>query len=223
MTDAGKSTATSPHQPDTRRKPTLSREDWNKRYRATDSLWGARPNRAFVAEAEALAPGRALDLGAGQGRNALWLAERGWNVRALDLSDVAIDRARQAANTLGLSDRFDAEAVDLRSHVPEARRYDLVAMIYFHIPSADLAPVLKQAAAAVAEGGTFLLVGHDLSNLTEGYGGPQSPDFLYTAQLVSDAIGAELKIERAERIARPVNTDAGERIAYDCLVRAHRR
>ena len=96
-------------------------------------------------------------------------------------------------------------------------------MFYLQVPAAERTPILQTAATAVAPGGTFLLVGHDASNIAEGYGGPHDPAVLYTAEDVTrDLQGTGLRIERAERVERPVRTPEGERIALDALVRASR-
>ena len=94
--------------------------------------------------------------------------------------------------------------------------------MYLQIPQAELAPILARAARAVAPGGTFLLVAHDSANLEHGHGGPQHPDVLYTAAQVVAALGGELEIEKASRVERPVETDAGVKVAIDCLVRGRR-
>lgn len=200
----------------------MEREDWNERYRTTQLIWTAEPNRFLAEEARGLSPGRALDLAAGEGRNAVWLAERGWTVRAVDFSDVALAKGRQLATERGVAARIDFEEADLRGYEPGERAHDLVAVAYLQIPQAELAPILARAARAVAPGGTFLLVGHDSANLVRGYGGPRSPDVLYTAEQVVAALGAELEIEKATTVERPVQTEQGTRIAIDCLVRARR-
>jgi hypothetical protein len=99
----------------------------------------------------------------------------------------------------------------------------LVIAFYLQVPAAERTLILRTAAGAVAPAGTFLLVGHDSTNIAEGHGGPQDPAALYTAEDVSrDLEGTGLGIERAERIERPVQTPEGERIALDALVRASR-
>jgi len=205
------------------KRPPQDREDWNRRYAVKELVWTAQANRFLVAEAADLAPGRALDLAAGEGRNAVWLAEQGWTVHAVDFSDVAIDKAKQLAAARNVADKVDFEVADLRDYVPAAQRFDLVALFYLQVPQAVLAPVIARAARAVAPGGTFLLVAHDSANLAHGYGGPQHPDVLYTAEQVVAALGGELAVEKAGPVERPVETDAGTKIAIDCLVRAKRR
>ena len=181
-------------------------------------LWTAEPNRFLVAEAEGLEPGRALDLACGEGRNAVWLAERGWRITGVDFSDVAIDKARRLAAERGVDGEW-LEA-DLREYRPPVRAFDLVLVFYLQVVAEVRRPILRAAAAAVAEGGTFLLVGHDSANLADGYGGPRDPRVLYTAlDVVSDLDGSGLAVERAERVDRPVETPEGERVALDALAR----
>ncbi len=200
----------------------MEREDWNSRYATQELIWTGKANRFLTAEAASLPHGRALDLAAGEGRNAVWLAEQGWTVRAVDFSDVAIEKGKQLAAARGVADKVDFQAADLRHFEPGVHAFDLVALIYLQIPQAELVPILVRAARAVAPGGTFLLVAHDSANRTHGYGGPQSPEVLYTAEQVVAALGDELVVEKAGTVERPVETDAGTKIAIDCLVRARR-
>lgn len=201
---------------------TMEREDWNRRYAAQEYIWTVDANRCLVAEAANLSPGSALDLAAGEGRNAVWLAELGWTVRAVDFSDVAIEKGTRLAAARKIADKIDFQVADLRGYEPEAHHFGLVALIYLQIPQAELAPILARAAKAVAPGGTFLLVAHDSANLKHGYGGPQHPDVLYTAEQVVAALGGELEIEKASHVERPVETDDGIKVAIDCLVRGKR-
>ncbi len=200
----------------------MEREDWNRRYAAKEFIWTADANRFLVAETANLAPGSALDLAAGEGRNAVWLAELGWTVRAVDFSDVAIKKGQRLAAVRKVADRIDFRAADLRGYEPEAYRFDLVVLIYLQIPQAELAPILARAVRALAPSGSFLLVAHDSANLKQGYGGPQNPDVLYSAEQVVAALGGELTIEKASRVERTVETDDGVKVAIDCLVRGKR-
>jgi SAM-dependent methyltransferase len=197
----------------------MNREMWDARYAAAESLWSFEPNRFLVRETEGLAPGRALDLACGEGRNALWLAARGWQVTAVDFSPVALDRGRERADRDGLTVSW-VEG-DVLEWVPRQRGFDLVAILYLHLREAQLRPVLRRAADAVAAAGTLLVVAHDATNLTDGHGGPQDPALLYTPADVTAAIDG-LAVERAERVRRPVSTPSGERTAIDVLVRAVR-
>ncbi len=195
----------------------MDREEWNRRYGGREFLWATEPNRFLVTEAAGLEPGRALDLACGEGRNAVWLAARGWRVTGVDFSDVALDKARQLADTRGVEAEW--VAADLLEYQPESRAFDLVIVFYLQVPAAERRTILRAAVEAVAPDGTFLLVAHDRTNLEHGHGGPQEPTVLYTAEdVVADLDG--LQIERAERIERPVQTPEGERVALDVLVRA---
>jgi len=192
---------------------------WDERYRSRDLVWGVEPNRFLAEEAADLPPGRALDLACGEGRNALWLAGRGWQVTGADFSGVAIDRARSLAAERGLE--VDWVEADVVGWEPPPEVFDLVILFYLHLPAAQRRQVMSHAEAALAPGGTLLVVGHDSTNIADGYGGPQAPAVLYGPDdLVADLEG--LVIERAERVTRQVSTEAGERTAIDVLVRARR-
>ena len=195
----------------------MKREDWNRRYAGVDSLWSANPNRFLVAEAEGLEPGRALDLACGEGQNAVWLASLGWDVTAVDYAEVAVAKGIERAARAGVA--VDFQVGDLLDYVPDARSFDLVLILYLHISSDGLRLVLERATGALAPGGTLVLVGHDLLNLTEGVGGPSDRDLLFTPdEVVAELPG--LEIEKAERLLRDV--DGHDRPAIDALVRARR-
>jgi SAM-dependent methyltransferase len=196
--------------------PEVEREAWNRKHGEAGLLFGAEPNRFLVAEVEGLAPGRALDLACGAGRNAVWLAERGWTVLGVDFSDVALENARGLAADRGVE--VEWEQADLREWKPPARAFDLVVVLYLQIPGDELRSALGNAAEALAPGGTVLVVGHHLENIENGYGGPSNPAVLYTPDQVAAALDG-LEIEKAEPILRPVE---GERDAIDVLVRARR-
>jgi SAM-dependent methyltransferase len=194
----------------------VKREDWDLKY-SEEQLWGARPYRFLEPEIAGLAPGRALDLACGEGRHAILLADLGWRVTGVDFSEVAIATARERAARARVDVDFRHE--DVLDFEPEPGAFDLVLVIFLHLPTGQRRRVLARAAAALAPGGTLLLVGHDLLNATEGVGGPSDPSLLYTP----DDVAAELpglEIEKAERVRRDV--DGEERAAIDALVRARR-
>ena len=193
---------------------------WDERYAATDLLWTAEPNRFLVAEVADLPPGRALDLACGEGRHAVWLAGRGWEVTAVDFSRVALDKARRLAGARGVE--VDWLLADVTSHTPAPGAYDLAVVLYLHLPAEPMAAVLRSAGDAVAPGGTLLVVGHDATNPTDGYGGPSDPSVLYGPADVVAALPDRLVVDKAERVRRPVATADGTSSAVDALVRAHR-
>ncbi len=194
---------------------------WDARYAAApDLVWTAEPNRFVVAELAGLAPGRALDLAAGEGRNAVWLAGRGWRVIAVDFSAVAVGRGRRLARERGVDVTW--LVADVSAYAPPPGGFDAVLVAYLHLPAGDRAGVLARTAAALAPGGTLLVVGHDRANLTSGVGGPQDPAVLYTPEeIVAELDG--LRIDRAETARRPVPTDGSVAQALDAVVVAARR
>jgi SAM-dependent methyltransferase len=195
----------------------MRREDWDRRYAEVENLWAAKPNRFLVAEVSDLRPGCALDLASGEGQNAIWLAGLGWNVTGVDYSEVAIAKARARAERDGVD--VDLVCADLVAYEPKAEAFDLVLLLYLHIPPVERRSVLAGAAGALAPGGTLLLIGHDRTNMTDGVGGPSDPTIHFTP----DEIAAELKgleIEKAERVLRDVRGE--DRDAIDALVRARK-
>ena len=195
----------------------MESQEWDNRYAGRELMWTAEPNRFVVAELQDLAPGRALDVGAGEGRNGVWLARRGWQVTAVDFSAVGLDKGRRLAKDRGVA--VDWVLADVRHYQPEPGYFQLVLIAYLQLREAELDGVLRRAATALAPGGVLLVVGHDVSNLTDGTGGPQDPAVLHTAGSITRSLG-DLTVVRAERVRRPVAGSA--RDAVDTLVRAIR-
>lgn len=185
---------------------------WNNRYRESETVFGHEANQFLVEAVERLEGGTALDLGCGQGRNALWLAERGFVVTGLDLSPVAIDQARARASELGLDATF--ESVDLLSWEPDGQEWDLVVLAYIHLPEQMRRAVHAAAQRAVAPGGRIVVVAHHLDNLGGGTGGPQRPDWLFTEEQLADDFSG-LDIVRNERVVR--STDHGDALDVVCV------
>ena len=200
----------------------MDQSDWNTRYAAADLVWGAAPNRFVVAELAGETPkGRALDLACGEGRNAIWLAEQGWTVTAVDFSDVAIERARKLAERRGI----DVEwlCADLTAYEPPVGAFQLVLIAYLQLPGAELRTVLARASAALAPAGELLMIGHARRNLTEGVGGPRDPAVLWTPDEIDAALRSSgASVKRCEHVQRSVDTPDGPREAIDVLVRAYR-
>jgi len=198
---------------------------WDQRYAASEQVWSSTPNVWVEELTSGLEPGRVLDLAAGEGRNALWLAERGWDATAVDFSQVALDRAQTwAVDRLGEgASRFHTEQADLLTYTPVADAFDLVIVVYLHLPADQRRIVLHAAATAVAPGGHLIVIAHDTENLERGVGGPQDPTILYTAQDVADdLLDADLVFTRVERAVRAVDTETGPRQALDAVVMAER-
>jgi SAM-dependent methyltransferase len=202
----------------------VDRQQWDARYSGADFEWSMHPNRFLAAELDGTPPGRALDLAAGEGRNSVWLAARGWRVTAVDFSRVGLDKGRKLSADHGIRDgdgQVDWVVADLSEYTPARSAFDLVLIAYLQVGAALRDQVLAGAAAALVPGGTLLVVGHDLANLTEGTGGPSSPDVLYTPEVITAALPS-LRIRRAERVHRTVERDCEQATAIDTLVRAER-
>lgn len=177
---------------------------WNVRHEAGD-FEGEGPNPTLVAGVTGLAGAadsrgrRALELACGSGTNAVWLASQGWQVTAVDWSSVGLANGRARAEAAGVT--VDWQEHDLLAWTPPARAFDLVVIVYLHLPIGERVPVYRAAAAAVAPGGRLIVVAHHPRNVTEGVGGPPDATRLFTAEdiaadvLVSDP---DLLIDRAE-------------------------
>jgi SAM-dependent methyltransferase len=200
--------------PDT---PGVDADEWDRRYAAADLVWGAGPNRYVEAELADEPPGQVLDVGCGEGRNAIWLATRGWRAVGLDFSAVAIERGRRLATQAGVGDDVTLAVADVvRDAWPEGP-FDAVVLAYLHLAAADRRTVLRRAARALAPGGLLVVVGHDSTNLTDGVGGPQDPDVLFTADdVLADLDGLGLAVRRSGSVRRPV--PGAPRDAVDALV-----
>ena len=191
---------------------------WDERYAGTELVWTAEPNRFLVAEVGDMPPGQALDLACGEGRNAVWLARQGWEVLGVDFSQNGLDKAAALAARHDVS--VEWVRADVTSYQAPPRTFDLVVILYLHVPRTEWSAVLTHAADALAPGGTLLVVGHDSTNPKEGYGGPQDPDVLYGPEDVVAALSG-LVIDKAERVRRPVESAGGPVDAIDVVVRAH--
>ncbi|MGZ4429997.1 MAG: class I SAM-dependent methyltransferase [Nocardioidaceae bacterium] len=203
---------------------------WDERYAASELLWSATPNQFVEAELADLTPGRALDLAAGEGRNALWLADRGWSVTAVDFSLVALDKGRtlQARHERGRDLHVDWVHADVLEYDPGPADYDLALLAYLQLAAPARRAAVRRAFGALRVGGTLFVIAHDSTNLTEGSGGPQEPSVLFTAEeILDDLDGDRFDVVRAERVSRtvapkePVHEHEGEaeQTAYDALVR----
>ena len=197
----------------------MEQDRWDQRYASTELVWTAEPNLFVVEELTGEKAGRALDLGTGEGRNAIWLAGQGWQVTAVDFSEVGLAKAARLAGSRHVT--VDWVQADLRAYRPAEGSYDLVLLAYIHLPKQDFAGLLAAAATALAPGGILLVIGHDVANLTAGYGGPQDPEVLHRAGDILDALPG-LTIRRSGQARRAVHTGEGGKVAIDTVVRAQR-
>ena len=191
---------------------------WEDRYQRHGAHGSHRPNPHLVAEAGQLQPGTALDAGCGEGSNALWLAEHGWRVTAVDVSVTALRRARERAETraAAVADRLDWVQADLTVWEPPRERFDLVTAHYVH-PAGSRQLFLARLGAAVAPGGTLFVVEHDD---TDENARAHSPPEQLAASLDSDGWDIDVAESRLRRDADP---DGHEITVHDAVLRARKR
>lgn len=207
----------------------MDAQAWNERYAGRDPVWSLTPNVFVEDELALMTPGTAVDLAAGEGRNAIWLAKKGWRVTAVDFAQAGLDRGAALADGLPIT-WVCADATRWVSPAPVG----VVVVAYLQLPAAERRATIDHAWRSLQIGGTLLWVAHDSSNLTEGTGGPEDPAVLMTAEDVLadlDELGAAYGVVRAGRVARTVAesghehaaTQPGSPTAWDCLVRVVRQ
>jgi SAM-dependent methyltransferase len=171
----------------------FSQEAWDERYRSRPSLWSGKPNPHLVTQTADLVPATALDAGSGEGADAIWLAGRGWRVVAIDHSAVALERAAAHAvdSDPATADRIEWRHADLTSWQPGSARFDLVSVHYLQLPPEIRAEVFRRLAAAVAPGGTLLIVGHHPSDLQTTVPRPPMRELFYTGDDITPLLDAD--------------------------------
>ncbi len=196
----------------------MDNESWNERYAGTEFVWSVTVNEFVEQHLHGVAPGRAIDLGAGEGRNAVWLAQRGWEVTAVDFSDVGLEKARRLASEHDV--HVDFVCADATTYAPDSD-VDLVVLSYLQLDAEGRRAVLEHAASWLAPGGTVFVIAHDRTNVTDGYGGPPSAAVCYdVAESVAALAG--LTIEQAGVVERTVTNEDGVHTALDTLIIASR-
>lgn len=204
---------------------TWGEEFWDERYRSAPGLWSGRPNAQLVAEASALEPGSALDVGCGEGADAIWLAEHGWMVTASDISSVALARGAARAAEAAVASRITWVHADLVTFDPGAAQYALVSAQFVHFPTEARNAVFPRLAAAVAPGGSLLIVGHHPSDLETSVRRPRAPELLFTPDHVAALLDpGEWHIAVSEARERTVTDPDGQPVTVrDSVLRAERR
>ena len=199
---------------------------WEERYGSSDRVWSGRPNAQLIAEASGLAPGTALDVGCGEGADAIWMASRGWRVTAVDFATTALRRAAAHAEADGadVAARIDWVHADLRSWTPP-EGFDLVSAQYMHLPPVERRDLFTRLAAAVAPGGTLLIVGHDISDIEAGAHRPDMPEMFFTVDEVVGSLPPDRwEVVTAEARPRPGHVHEGQEITvHDAVLTARRR
>ncbi len=200
---------------------------WDQRYAASPLVWSAGPNQFVASELADLLPGRAVDLACGEGRNSIWLAARGWQVTGIDFSSVAVRKARELAGSVDVECPVEWVVGNALTFEPAAPP-DLVLLAYLHLSGSERRRVVRRAFRSLTVGGTFFLVAHDSTNVTEGTGGPQDPSVLFTAEdVLIDLTDERFDVLHAGRVARvvegavPGHEHHGDEAstAWDALVR----
>jgi ubiquinone/menaquinone biosynthesis C-methylase UbiE len=200
---------------------------WEERYRSAAAVWSGRPNPQLVAEAAGLPPGKALDVGCGEGADALWLAARGWQVTAVDFATTALERGAAHAQALGaeVAGRIRWVHADLDAWAPDEERFHLVSAQFLQLPAVQRRALFGRLAATVAPGGALLVVGHDPRDLETTAHRPPAPDLFFTAEEVAGSLGSDgwkvLVAEARPRIAD--DGDGGEITVHDAVLHARRR
>jgi SAM-dependent methyltransferase len=198
---------------------------WDERYSSAPQVWSGHVNAVVRDEASGLTPGRALDVGCGEGGDALWLAAQGWEVTGIDVSRVALDRAATRAGEVGLADRTSWEQRDVLTWSPDEAAYDLVAVAFVHLAGDDRQRVYARIASAVAPGGTLVVAAHHPSDIGV-VPRPPDPDLFFTEDdLVAYLREWEGQWEVVTAEARPRPTthpDGHEVTVHDTVLRAHR-
>jgi SAM-dependent methyltransferase len=200
-------------------------EFWNERYQASARIWSGNPNPQLVAEVSGLAPGRALDVGCGEGADAIWLARRGWDVVATDISSVALERATLHARETdpAAAARIEWRHVDLLADPPECDAFDLVSAQFMQLAPEPRAQLFAALAASVRAGGALLVVGHHPSDMTSGVHRAAQPERFYSADDIAALLDDPWVIVVNEVRPRSVTTPEGvDAIVHDAVLRAIR-
>ena len=205
---------------------------WDDRYGTGDDVWSGAPNPVLVSETLALPAGRALDIGCGEGADAIWLATRGWQVTAADFSGVALDRAAARSRRAGadpaasavIADRITWEQHDFTRWVPPAGAFDLVSAQFMHLPSEQRTPLFRALATAVAARGTLLIVGHDMSASHDPGHTPEADLFFTAADVAATLDPGQWQVDVAESRPRTAKDPDGAVITLaDAVLSARRR
>jgi len=175
----------------------FEQSSWDERYAGEGRTWSGRPNAVLVAETSDLTPGRAVDLGCGEGGDAIWLAEQGWQVTAIDFSESGLRKAAEHAAERGVADRIEFRQADLRTWTPDGEQWDLVTSCFLHLLDHGMLEATRQMAAAVAPGGTLLVAGHHPEDEHTGLRWSM-PGVMFTAEELAPAVDAERFDVRAE-------------------------
>jgi SAM-dependent methyltransferase len=199
---------------------------WDERYRSAQRVWSGEPNPQLVAEITGRAPGRALEAGCGEGADAIWLAQRGWSVVAADISAVALAKAARHAGEIdpAASARIQWRQVDLLASPPQPASFDLVSSQFIQLPPEPRARLFSALSAAVAAGGTLLVVGHHPADLSTGVPRPPMPEVFYLPEEIAALLDQSWTVEACQARPRQASTpDGAEVTIHDSVLVATRQ
>ena len=200
----------------------FTQEFWDERYVSSQRIWSGDPNPQLVTHATELEPGTALDVGSGEGADAIWLADRGWRVTGVDVSQVALDRAARHAREAGRGDQVTWQRVDVFAWAQQPTGYDLVSAQFLHVPRAERPGLLRRLARAVRPGGTLVVVGHHPDD-TRVPAGSELRDLLFTPDDVVAVVADDLDVVLADSPSRTAQGVDGPVTRRDAVVVAVRR
>lgn len=196
----------------------MEHETWDDRYRRVPRMSSGNPNPTLVTEAAPLAPGRALDVGCGEGADAIWLADNGWTVTAIDIAPTALQRAAEAKSSH--PQRVTWLACDITKDSPPAGPYDLVSMHYIPLLTEDADRVVPQLLDTIAPAGTLLFVTHSLDDLSarDGF----DPDLYCQPTDIARRLGPEWTITTEEKRPRNRNHQGDGSHKFDTILSCRR-
>ncbi len=207
----------------------LSAAFWDDRYSGSDRVWSGRPNQRLVEQSADLAPGTALDVACGEGGDAIWLAGQGWQVTAVDISDVALKRVAAHAEEADVADRLEIGLYDALGDPRPAggRVFDLVTVSFLHVPVEDFGPIYRGIAEAVAPGGRLLVTAHHPEDATTGARHSHGPGLMFEPDRVLSTLGvgedgSPWEVEVADTPVREQAMPDGPMLVRDTVVRLRR-
>jgi len=194
--------------------PVFDQAFWDERYRSAERVWSGNPNPQLVAEVAGRPPGRALDVGCGEGADAIWLAREGWSVLAADISGVALERAARHARDTdpAAAARIEWQQVDLLAQPPPPGCFDLVSAQFVQLPPQPRTRLFTALAAAVRGGGMLVVVGHHPSDLASGVPRPPMPELFYTPAEIAGLLDRSWTVQACEARPRQARTPDGAEV-----------
>lgn len=183
----------------------MSKDFWDKRYSEKEFAYGIEPNQFFKEQIEKLSPGRALFLGEGEGRNAVYAAKQDWQVDAVDFSSSAKDKALRLAEENKV--KINYEVCDLSNYKFKENYFDLIVMIFVHLPIELRTIVFSTAISSLKQNGKMIIEAFNKEQINNTSGGPQSLDLLYSEKDVLSLVH-DLRVETLE--SKTIELDEGE-------------